>query len=336
MAALDLEILSRLRAFTLDLSLAAEAGEVVALAGPSGAGKTTVLRCVAGLRRPDEGRIACGEDVWFERGRVDLPPQQRSVGYVPQHHALFPHLTVRRNVAFGGADARSVDELLARLGIAELGDERPEGLSGGERQRTALARALARRPRALLLDEPLAALDAQTRRAVRHELADELARLAIPTLLVTHDFGDASALADRVAILVDGKVRQTGTPADLTAAPADGFVVEFTGGSVLRGVGRGRHVELDDGAGSLAIDGLVSGPVEVGVYPWEVEVRRGAGPDRALSGTVSKVTVEGGRVRVRVGAWTGEAAAADGLEPGAPAHGVPARVHLLPRPTIGP
>jgi molybdate transport system ATP-binding protein len=335
-AALDLEILSHLRAFALELSLAVGDGEVVALAGPSGAGKTTVLRCVAGLRRPDGGRIACGEEVWFEHGRTDLPPQRRSVGYVPQHHALFPHLTVRRNVAFAGADARTVEELLERLGIAGLGDERPDRLSGGERQRTALARALARGPGVLLLDEPLAALDAQTRHVVRDELADELRRLAIPTLLVTHDFGDASSLADRVAIIIEGRIHQVGTPAELTAAPADAFVVALTGGSVLSGTGHGRLVALDGGGGTVAVDEPVSGPVEVGVYPWEIEVRCGPGPDEALRGGVSKVTVEAGRVRVRVGAWTGEAASADGLEPGVEAHGLPVRAHVLTRRTISP
>jgi ABC-type sulfate/molybdate transport systems ATPase subunit len=330
MAALDLEILSRLRAFALDLSLSVGDGEVVALAGPSGAGKTTVLRCVAGLRRPDRGRIAAGGEVWFEHDRVDRPPQQRSVGYVPQHHALFPHLTVRRNVAFSGAGDGAVEELLERMGIAALADELPERLSGGERQRTALARALARRPGVLLLDEPLAALDAQTRRLVRDELADELRRLAIPTLLVTHDFGDAAALAGRVAIVIDGRIRQTGTPAELTAGPSDGFVVAFTGGSVLTGTGRGRTVDLDAG-GTLNVADDVDGPVEIGLYPWEIEVRRGPGPDGALHGTISTVSVEAGRVRVRVGAWTGEAAAVDGLEPGGLVHGLPARAHVLGR-----
>jgi ABC-type sulfate/molybdate transport systems ATPase subunit len=334
-ATLDIEILSRLRAFALELKLSAGDGEVVALAGPSGAGKTTVLRCVAGLRRPDAGRIAVGGQPWFEHGRVDLPPQRRSVGYVPQHHALFPHLTVRRNVAFAGADERTVEALLERLGIAALADELPDRLSGGERQRTALARALARGPGVLLLDEPLAALDAQTRRVVRDELADELRRLSIPTLLVTHDFGDASALGDRVAIIVDGRIRQTGTPGELTDAPADAFVVAFTGGSVLRGTGSGRTVELD-GGGVVAVEEPVSGAVDVGVYPWEVEVRGGPGPDEALRGIVSKVTVEAGRVLVRVGDWTGETPSADGLEPGAQAHGIPLRAHVLARRTITP
>jgi molybdate transport system ATP-binding protein len=326
MAVLDLDITSELRAFRVALKLAI-GDEVVALVGPSGAGKTTVLRAVAGLHRPDRGRIACGGEVWFARGdggdgggarAIDLAPERRSVGYVPQHHALFPHLTVEENVAFSGADAVIVASLLARLGIAELAAVRPAQLSGGERQRVALARALARQPQVLLLDEPLAALDAHTRRVVRDELAAELRGVAIPTLLVTHDFADAAALADRVAVLVDGTLRQLATPAELLSAPADRFVVALTGGSVLRGTVRDGPVRVDPG-----------GEIEVAVYPWDVDVRPGAGPDGALTGTVGGTTIEAGRLRVRVDGWIGEAESAVGLEPGSVAHGTVRRLHPL-------
>ena len=309
MAVLELDIVSRLRAFALELTL--DVGdEVVAIAGPSGAGKTTALRCVAGLHRPERGRIACAGDVWFDGAAANAAPEHRSVGYVPQEHALFPHLSVAGNVAFSGADDAAVSALLARLRIGHLAGVRPAQLSGGERQRTALARALARRPRVLLLDEPLAALDAQTRRLVRDELAAELRDLGIPTLLVTHDFTDAAALAGRVAILVDGTVRQLGTPAELTAAPADGFVVAFTGGSVVRW-------DSPDGE------------VSAGLYPWDVEVRPGPGPPGTLAGTVTSTAIEGGRIRVRVGDWVGESTAVEGLAPGAPAHGVVRRAHVM-------
>jgi molybdate transport system ATP-binding protein len=316
MAVLDLDITSELRSIRVALSLAVS-DEVVALVGPSGAGKTTVLRAVAGLHRPDRGRIACGAEVWFDRD-VDLAPEQRSVGYVPQHHALFPHLTVRENVAFSGAEAATVDSLLARLGIAPLAAERPARLSGGERQRVALARALARQPEVLLLDEPLAALDAHTRRVVRDELATELRTFGIPTLLVTHDFADASALADRVAVIVDGTLAQLATPAELLSAPADRFVVALTGGSVVAGTQHDGRVELKAG-----------GEIEVAVYPWDIEVRPGAGPAGALTGTVAATTIEAGRMRVRVDGWIGEAESLDGLEPGAAAHGVVRRMHPL-------
>jgi molybdate transport system ATP-binding protein len=322
MAALDLDITSRLRDFTVDVALSAER-EVVALVGPSGAGKTTVLRAVAGLHRPDAGRVRCGDAVWFARGgddgaRVDLAPERRSVGYVPQHHALFPHLTVARNVAFSGATEDAVASLLQRFGIAHLAAERPARLSGGERQRVALARALGRQPQVLLLDEPLAALDAHTRRLVRDELAGELRALAIPTLLVTHDFADATALADRVAVIVQGTLRQLATPSELVERPADRFVVALTGGSVVRARENPAGLEVDE-----------HGPVEAAVYPWEVEVRPGPGPAGALTGTVRTAALEGGRLRVRVGEWTGEGSSLDGLEPGRPAHGLPQRLHRL-------
>jgi ABC-type sulfate/molybdate transport systems ATPase subunit len=227
MATLALRIHTPLRAFALDLALTV-GRETVALAGPSGAGKTSVLRVIAGLARPQHGLVTNGDDVWLDTDRgVDVAPERRSVGLVPQDYALFPHLSVADNVAF--ADRTAAAELMERLGIAALADERPDRLSGGERQRVALARALARRPAVLVLDEPLAALDAQTRRAVRGELAEVLDGLAIPALIVTHDFKDACALASRVAILVDGTVRQVGTPSELIAHPADPFVAAFTG-----------------------------------------------------------------------------------------------------------
>jgi molybdate transport system ATP-binding protein len=322
MAVLDLDITSELRSIRVALSLAV-GDEVVALVGPSGAGKTTVLRAVAGLHRPDRGRIACDGAAWFEdhdgaARAVDLAPERRSVGYVPQHHALFPHLTVRENVAFSGADGATVGSLLARLGIAQLAGERPARLSGGERQRVALARALARQPQVLLLDEPLAALDAHTRRVVRDELATELRTFGIPTLLVTHDFSDAAALADRVAVIVDGTLRQLATPAELLTAPADRFVVALTGGSVVRGTQHPGRVELEAG-----------GELEVAVYPWDIAVRPGAGPAGTLSGTVAATTIDSGRLRVRVDDWIGEAESVDGLEPGAIAHGVVRRLHAL-------
>ena len=204
-----------LRAFDVGLTLDVEG--TVALVGPSGAGKTTVLRAVAGLARPESGRIAVGGEAWFDALQaIDLEPDQRRAGLVFQDYALFPHLSVRRNVEYGGK-ARA-GELLERFGIAHLANERPARLSGGERQRVAVARALARDPAVLLLDEPLSALDAHTKASVRAELHDLLAELDIPVLLVTHDFEDAAALAERIGVLVDGELRQLGTAAELVAA----------------------------------------------------------------------------------------------------------------------
>jgi molybdate transport system ATP-binding protein len=325
---LDLAIISGLRTFELDVELSV-GRETVALVGPSGAGKTTVLRAIAGLRRPDRGRIALGGHAWFDAtAGVDLPPERRSVGLVFQEYALFPHLTVRANVAFGGA-AR-VDELLERFGIGRLAGVKPANLSGGERQRVALARALARDPRVLLLDEPLSALDAHTRAVVRGELQDLLGELGLPSLLVTHDFGDAAALADRIGVVIDGRLRQLGSAHELIEHPADAFVVSLTGGNLLTGTARslrggGSEVALDAG-GVVCSDERADGRVSVAVYPWEISVRPGGEANGAVNEIVAPVaslTPAGGRMRVRMGPITAECASEDveriGLRRGEPA-----------------
>ena len=216
---------------------------------------------------------------WLDRARgIDLPPERRRVGLVFQEYALFPHLDVRRNVAFGARDRRAVPELLERLRIGDLASARPAELSGGERQRVALARALAREPDVLLLDEPLSALDTHTRRTVRAELHEFLGELRMPTLLVTHDFEDAATLADRVGVLVDGRVLQLGSPQELVGSPSDPFVASFTGANLLQGVAApGRdgltEVTLDAGGTAWTTDSG-SGRVAVAVYPWEVSLAR--------------------------------------------------------------
>jgi len=319
---LELDIAVALRSFELGVSLSVGA-QTVALVGPSGAGKTTVLRAIAGLRRPDRGRIALGDRPWFDAAaKIDLPPERRSVGLVFQEYALFPHMTVRGNVAFGGAGDARVRELLERVRIAHLADERPAGLSGGERQRVAVARALARDPQVLLLDEPLSALDAHTRAVVRGELQDVLGALALPTLVVTHDFRDAAALADRIGVIVDGRLRQEGTAAELVAHPADAFVASFTGGNLLPGrADGGVEVALDAG-GVVRAAGPASGRVGVAVYPWEVGVALQAPGDglNGLPGPVHGLAPEGSRVRLRIGEVVVERPAEEverlGLEPG--------------------
>jgi len=286
-----------------------------------------VLRAVAGLFRPDEGSVALGDDVWFDaERRIDRPPELRAVGYVFQDYALFPHLSVRGNVAFGG-EAR-VDELLERFGIDQLARARPHELSGGERQRVGLARALARNPQVLLLDEPLSALDAHTRSAVRVELQGLLREFRLPALLVTHDFEDAAALADRVGVLLDGKLLQLGRAAELVASPADPFVASLTGGNLL--LGRARlgpdgltEVVLDGGEIVLSSEAGF-GRVGVVIQPWEVTLARAALPsDSALNhlrGPVASVVPAGNRVRVRVGPVLAEVTAASaerlGVAPG--------------------
>jgi molybdate transport system ATP-binding protein len=318
MVALSVDLTVPARGF--DVGLALDVGrETVALVGPSGAGKTTVLRAIAGLVRPARGRVECDGETWFDsERRVDRRPEERSVGLVFQDYALFPHLSVERNVAFGGRGHARAEELLERFGIRHLARARPRELSGGERQRVALARALAREPKALLLDEPTAALDAHTRAGVRAELGELLRQLGLPALLVTHDFEDAAALADRVGVLVDGELRQVAPPADLVASPADGFVASLAGGTLVDGVARRTgdgltEVRLEAGGTVYSTD-EASGPVSVLVYPWEISLGLHAVADESalnhVHGPVVSLALVGNRVRVRVGELTAEVTAA--------------------------
>lgn len=219
-------------AFALDL----DAAGTLVLFGPSGSGKTTVLRCLAGLERPDRGRIAVGNDVWFDSaGGVDRSPQRRRIGYLPQGFALFPHLDVRANIGYGIAggsraerDSR-VGELVGLLGLEGLERRRPSDMSGGQQQRVALGRALARRPRLLLLDEPLSALDAPTREALRLELRQLLLAAGLSAIVVTHDRTEALVLGDRVAVMEQGAIRQLGPTLDVFDHPADEAVARIVG-----------------------------------------------------------------------------------------------------------
>jgi molybdate transport system ATP-binding protein len=314
MDALAARLSHPLRRFRLDVDLAV-GREVVAVVGPSGAGKTTLLRAVAGLLRPGAGRIRAGAEVWLDTDAgIDVPPERRRVGFVFQDYALFPHLSVERNVAYGGRERAR--ELMERLAIWELRSVPPAELSGGERQRVALARALARDPGVLLLDEPVSALDAATRAQVRGELRDLLRSLDLPTVVVTHDYADAAALAGRVAVLLDGRIVQTGTPAELTAAPADAFVAEFTGVNFLPGEARAfdglTEVTLAGGDRVVSSD-PADGAVGVVVYPWDVSISHAAPDDSAqnhLHASVASLVPVANRMRVRVGPITAEITAA--------------------------
>jgi molybdenum ABC transporter ATP-binding protein len=316
MDALSLHIDIPLREFSVDLSLEVGA-ESVALVGPSGAGKTTVLRAIAGLARPSAGAISVNGATWFDAERgIDVPPEQRRVGLVFQDYALFPHLSVRKNVEFGGG-VTSALAMLDRFGISRLANEKPRDLSGGERQRVALARALARDPAVLLLDEPLAALDVQTRTHTRGELREILGDVGLPTVLVTHDYADAAALAERVAVMVDGRIVQAGTATELVAEPVSPFVADFVGGNVLTGRARRlpgdlTEVQLDDGIRLISTDRAV-GDVAVVVYPWEIAIGLTGSADSArnhVHGEVASVVPIGNRVRVRVGPLAAEVTAA--------------------------
>jgi molybdate transport system ATP-binding protein len=311
-AALSADFALPLRSFELELAL--DVSRTVALVGPSGAGKSSVLRAVAGLARP-RGRIALGDDVWLDSARrLFRQPDERRVGLVFQEYALFPHMNVRANVAYGGRER--VDEYLERFRIGHLAGARPGELSGGERQRVALARALAREPGVLLLDEPLSALDAHTKTIVRAELQELLHELDLPVLLVTHDYEDAAALADEVGVIVDGKLRPLGSPQELVSQPGDAFVASFTGANVMRGnavvAGELTEVRLASG-GSIWSADRGTGEVEVVVYPWDVSISRDEPADSALNhvrGAIASVVEIGNRVRVRVGPLTAEVTAA--------------------------
>ena len=308
---LRVEARTRLGALDLDLTVEVAPGECLAVAGPSGAGKTSLLRVAAGLLRPEHGLVEAGGETWLDTRRgVDLPPERRRCGYLFQEYALFPHLSAWQNVAYPlhGSDRRQrAAALLDRFGMSGLADARPQTLSGGERQRVALARALAREPDVLLLDEPLSALDARTRASAVRQLGALLRDADVPAVLVTHDFAEAAALGDRVAIVDAGRMLQEGTPSDLAAAPLSAFVADFTGAVVLTGTARGgpdglTHVELD-GGGAVTSTDRAAGPVAVSVYPWEIAIEpAGEAPhgstQNRLGAEVLSVTVVGNRVRL--------------------------------------
>jgi molybdate transport system ATP-binding protein len=267
-------------AFEVDLA----AGEVLALFGPSGSGKTTVLRCVAGLERPEAGRITVDGAPWFDAAAgLAVPPQRRRIGYVPQGYALFPHLSVRANVAYGVTGVtgpereRRVSGLLSSLGIAPLGDRRPPQLSGGERQRVAVGRALATDPVLLLLDEPLSALDEATKADVRTALAEAVRGSGRAAILVSHDPTDVLALADRVAVMVDGAVRQIGSADDVFLRPRDDVIARLVGSDIL---GFGVVAASTDGLVEVTLGDRKL--VAVGDWPVGTRVLVGVRPEEVL------------------------------------------------------
>ena len=316
------DITLKRRSFDLRVELSAGPG-TLALVGPSGAGKTSLLRALAGLEQPAAGRVALGEELWTDvQAGVHVRPERRRLGYLPQDYALFPHLTVAGNVRFAGGRERP--DLLRRLGIDHLANARPSQLSGGERQRVGLARALARDPQLLLLDEPFAALDAITREQVRDELGDLLQKLGLPTLLVTHAFEDAAALAERIGVLDQGRIVQLGTPRALLDSPATSLVARLTGANTVAGTAEpvpgGSLIRLD-GGGQLTSATTASGRVEVVLHPWTIELADPAAspltdvvlsvrPDR--DSLIVRLT----RLTVRVPAHDGQAPVAEGTSVG--------------------
>jgi iron(III) transport system ATP-binding protein len=245
-------------------------GEMVALLGPSGSGKTTLLRLIAGFERPDGGCIKVGEHIvaghstWVE-------PEERRIGMVFQHGALFPHLTIGGNVEFGAAAKDRARESLELVGLADRAKAYPHELSGGERQRVALARALAADPEVVLLDEPFAALDTGLRESLRDDVAAILREAGTSALLVTHDQAEALSLADRIAVMCGGRIEQTGTPEEIYERPQSRWVAEFLGDADLL-PGRAADGVVDCELGSFPVGPDLSGPVDVVIRPESVAI----------------------------------------------------------------
>lgn len=305
---LDLHV----RRHVVDASLRVPLAGVTALYGPSGAGKTTVLRTVAGLERTC-GHVRVGDETWDGDGSF-VRPRDRGIGYLFQDAALFPHLGVEANVAYGLHALRRADraarvmQALAIAGAAHLAGRPTRELSGGEAQRIALARALAPRPRLLLLDEPLSALDAPTRARLRTDLRRTLVETGVPTLLVTHDRTEALALADRVVVLLDGTVRQTGSPQEVFERPADRDVAAVVG---VETAVPGRVTSAGDGLLHVAVGACAVQAVDRGqrgnvlvciraedVALAALDDAAGGSPRNRLAATVTAVTDEGPLLRV--------------------------------------
>ncbi len=312
------DIVRSLGGFRLEVALEVPAASTLALVGESGSGKTTLLRALAGLIEPERGRIALGDEVWLDTARgIARPAHARAVGYVAQDYALFPHLTVADNVGFGlSAQRRPAREVreraaaaLERMGIADLARRRPRELSGGQQQRVALARALVLEPALLLLDEPLAALDLPTRRAIRGELRALFARLSCVTIYVTHQPGEAILFGDRIAVIADGRIGQCEPPEVLLRRPRSAYVAELMGLNLLRG----RVIERSAGglariacAGGECVipDAGLDGEIFVVLDPRDItlsiEAPSGSAQNR-FHGTVEEIVPEppfGERVRV--------------------------------------
>jgi molybdate transport system ATP-binding protein len=319
---LEARLTLRLGSFLLSLAFEVSPGQTLVLVGESGSGKSTVLRLLAGLVRADSGRITVSDETWFDSAAgIDLAPQARQVGWLPQDYALLPHLTVFENVAFGlrarrlpGSEVRrSAGEALEQFGVSDLADRHPSGLSGGQQQRVALARAVVLRPRVLLLDEPLAALDLQTRGVVRGELRATLASLPCMTVFVTHSPLEAVVFGQRIAVLEAGSIVQAGTPESLLRQPRSPYVAAFMGVNLFQGRAAapeaGGLTRIDTADGSVLVaEADQNRDVFLAVGPRDITLFRDQPPSGSAQnvyrGRVLEVIPEppfGERVRVVLG-----------------------------------
>jgi molybdate transport system ATP-binding protein len=309
---LDARVRAQIGTLDLDVELHAADDEVVAILGPNGAGKTTILRILAGLLRLEAGHVRLdGETLDDPSTDTYVVPERRPIGVVFQDYLLFPYLSARDNVAFGlrthGASRREArgraDEWLDRVGLGDHADTKPRSLSGGQAQRIALARALATTPRLLLLDEPLAALDAGTRAEIRRDLRQHLGTFAGVRIMVTHDPIDAATLADRLIVIEAGRVAQTGTVSEVSAHPRSDYVAQLVGLNLYRGTATRGTISVADGAtletGDTTLNGsvfAVVNPRAVALYPEEPH----GSPRNRWRGTVTDLDVLADRVRIRL------------------------------------
>jgi len=305
--------------FSLDVSFEIEAhpGTVLVVFGPSGSGKTTLLRCLGGLESIDRGLIRFGDAAWCDTEKdLLVRPQERNIGYVPQDYGLFPRLSVRRNIEYGiprsgRRKGRAwVNQLISVLGLQELQEYLPRDISGGQRQRVALARALARKPGLLLLDEPLSALDAPTRASLRLELRRTLKELAVPAVLVTHDWEDTLTLGDHMILLSGGRILQSGAPLDILTRPENLVVASVVG---VETITPGRRVRRERGIAELDVAGRTlwaadvdfsDDDVYVCIRAENVTLEVGSGTRSSarnhLPGAIASIAAAGPLVRVAV------------------------------------
>ena len=294
-----------------DFNLDVGAGEFVSFLGPSGCGKTTMLRIVAGFEEPSAGKVLIGgKDV------TGLKPNQRNIGMVFQAYALFPNLTVAQNIGFGlkvagvaKAEAQArIQEMLNIIKLPDFGDRYPYQLSGGQQQRIALARALAPKPKLLLLDEPLSALDAKVRISLREEIRSIQKKLGITTIFVTHDQEEALSMSDRIVVMNEGRADQTGTPFEIYNRPSTKFVANFVGTlNVLEGtVSDAASGTVKINAEEIGLKGKLNGSksgdtLSLALRPEAISLGRKAGNDSSLTGQIADVHFLGSVIRVRVG-----------------------------------
>ncbi|MFQ5947830.1 MAG: sulfate/molybdate ABC transporter ATP-binding protein [Acidimicrobiia bacterium] len=294
--------------FTLDVSLRVEPGRTVALLGPNGAGKSTAVAAIAGLVPLDRGHIAlAGATLDDTDGEVFVPPEERRIGVMFQDYALFPHLTVSENIAFGLRDRRSVArrkaaEWMTRLDLERLGDRKPADLSGGQAQRVALARALIIEPDLLLLDEPLSALDVTARVRLRRRLAEHLAQFPGPRLLITHDPTEAFLLSNEIHVIEDGAVTQVGTADDIRLRPRTPYAADLAGANLVVGTAS-QGIVTTDGHQLHVADTHTAGPVLATIHPRAISLHRQrpeGSPRNTWSTTVALIENLGERIRLNV------------------------------------